>query len=683
MEVSETITIAEVAPEETAAIAPYASSNEHLWEELRRIDLLLRAQTVRWRLTIAATKPEELWGMVHVTEAEIDTYLQTSFVPPDSLPAPLAESLQDYWHEADLLKQHIRRRVAATPATEILRLEQLALLCGLSDQERDIMLVCLLPELDVRYRRLLGYLQDDVSKTSPTVELLLQILYPVINDLELGRSCFESESALSKQQMLVTSGDDALVMRSVRLDPGIIGFLLGGDGLDLRLIPVSVVVAPVTWERVVVEVQLLEKLQDFARWWQKNHNQSGGATLFLHGPTGAGRLLAAQAICGLVGSRLLVVDAEKVARSNLHFEQLVDLINREAHLRGAAIYWSHCETLLDPAQQPQLWNYLINSNKTFPGLFFLASSTHWEPSGQFRERTYQRFEFPLPSYKLRRRLWEDLLPPDTQFLDPARDRAGLAEQLANGFQLTGGQILDVLDTARELAFQRDPQKPLIGVNDLYEGCRRQSNRQLITFARRIEPRTELTFQDLIMPEPNRVQLLELRSRIRHRSRVYTGFGFERRLTLGKGLIALFTGSSGTGKTMAAELLAREQGVDLYKVDLSAVVSKYVGETEKNLSRVFTDAEDANAIIFFDEADALFGKRGEVKEAQDRWANMEVNYLLQRVEEYAGVVILASNLRQNIDEAFSGGSTASAKRSVQTRRREFEKHRPGRGVSCAE
>jgi SpoVK/Ycf46/Vps4 family AAA+-type ATPase len=139
--------------------------------------------------------------------------------------------------------------------------------------------------------------------------------------------------------------------------------------------------------------------------------------------------------------------------------------------------------------------------------------------------------------------------------------------------------------------------------------------------------------------------------MRHQDREYSGLGFERRLSLGKGLIALFTGSTGTGKTMAAELLAREQGADLYKVDLSAVVSKYVGETEKNLKRVFDEAEDANAIIFFDEADALFGKRGEVKDARDRWANIEVNYLLQRIEEYAGVVIMASNLRQNIDEAF--------------------------------
>jgi SpoVK/Ycf46/Vps4 family AAA+-type ATPase len=140
-------------------------------------------------------------------------------------------------------------------------------------------------------------------------------------------------------------------------------------------------------------------------------------------------------------------------------------------------------------------------------------------------------------------------------------------------------------------------------------------------------------------------------RIRHRSRVAIELGFERHLPLGKGLVALFSGSSGTGKTFAAELLAGEQGVDLYKVDLSAVVSKYVGETEKNLERVFTEAERANALLFFDEADALFGKRGEVKEARDRWANLEINFLLQRIEEYPGIVILTTNLRQNIDEAF--------------------------------
>jgi SpoVK/Ycf46/Vps4 family AAA+-type ATPase len=157
--------------------------------------------------------------------------------------------------------------------------------------------------------------------------------------------------------------------------------------------------------------------------------------------------------------------------------------------------------------------------------------------------------------------------------------------------------------------------------------------------------------DLVLPPANRAQLRELQTRIKNHGRVYATMGLSDRHRLGRGVTALFVGGSGTGKTMAAEVLASEQQVDLYRVDLAALVSKWVGETEKNLSRIFSDAEQANCMLFFDEADALFGQRGAVKEARDRWANLEVNYLLQRIEEYSGVVILATNLRQNIDEAF--------------------------------
>jgi SpoVK/Ycf46/Vps4 family AAA+-type ATPase len=139
--------------------------------------------------------------------------------------------------------------------------------------------------------------------------------------------------------------------------------------------------------------------------------------------------------------------------------------------------------------------------------------------------------------------------------------------------------------------------------------------------------------------------------IRQRPTVYGDWGFDRKLSLGKGLIALFSGPSGTGKTMSAEIIANELGLDLYKINLSAVVSKYIGETEKNLEHIFGEAQDSDAILFFDEADALFGKRSEVKDAHDRYANIETAYLLQRTEEYSGLVILASNIKKNMDEAF--------------------------------
>lgn len=633
---------------------PYADSAEHLSDELGRIDHLLRAQTERWKQTIAATKSSELWGMVHVTDVEIDSYLNSEFVLPGALPNELETALGANWQAAELMNLRIRNRIAQTDSAESLRLEQLRSLFALSDLERDVILLCLLPELDARYRRLFGYLQDDVSRAAATVELILQILYPLIPEAHLGRALFSGASSLLKFQLIVVGGDarvdEPLPMRTVRIDERIANYILGGDVPDRRLDKmVSESTTAVQWGQLVVNQSRVVYLQRLANWCQRQKDVIKGTTLFLNGGYGSGRLATAQAICTATGSPLLIADLSVVARSN-SFEQFVDLIYREAALRGAALYWSNCDALLASNQSEHLWDYVISAAGSGQ-LTFLSSSTLWEPAGQFRNRMYQRLDFPTPGYELRRELWKAELPPAKHFTDENLNRELLAEQLANGFQLTAGQIRDVLEAARKISFERDRQVGLVSVADLYEACRRQSSRRLITFARRIEPRTDLTFDDLVMPAPNRVQLTELRSRIRHRSRVYNGLGFEHRVSMGMGLIALFTGSSGTGKTMAAELLAREQGVDLYKVDLSAVVSKYVGETEKNLSRVFAEAEDANAIIFFDEADALFGKRGEVKEAQDRWANMEVNYLLQRVEEYAGVVILASNLRQNIDDAF--------------------------------
>jgi SpoVK/Ycf46/Vps4 family AAA+-type ATPase len=168
-------------------------------------------------------------------------------------------------------------------------------------------------------------------------------------------------------------------------------------------------------------------------------------------------------------------------------------------------------------------------------------------------------------------------------------------------------------------------------------------------AKKIEPHFQ--WGDLVLPRDVLHQLQEVTAQVKYRTRVFEEWGFEQKLSLGRGLHALFAGPSGTGKTMAAEIMASELGLDLYKIDLSNVVSKYIGETEKNLARIFDEAEATSAILFFDEADALFGKRSEVNDAHDRYANVETSFLLQRMEEYAGMTILATNLRRNMDDAF--------------------------------
>jgi SpoVK/Ycf46/Vps4 family AAA+-type ATPase len=221
-----------------------------------------------------------------------------------------------------------------------------------------------------------------------------------------------------------------------------------------------------------------------------------------------------------------------------------------------------------------------------------------------------------------------------------------AQALARKFRLTARQIADAAYSARNECAMADGE---LRLEDLAAACRRLSSQTLADLAVKISP--AYGWEQLVLPADRLERLRELCSQLQHRHRVFDEWGFGAHLSHGKGLSALFTGPPGTGKTMAAEVIARELGLDLYKVDLSAVVSKYIGETEKNLAKIFKEADSSNAILFFDEADALFGKRTEVADAHDRYANIETSYLLQKMEEYEGVVILASNLRENMDEAF--------------------------------
>jgi SpoVK/Ycf46/Vps4 family AAA+-type ATPase len=243
---------------------------------------------------------------------------------------------------------------------------------------------------------------------------------------------------------------------------------------------------------------------------------------------------------------------------------------------------------------------------------------------------------PRPGYSLRVDLWEarrDRLPDEVD-----------TEALAATFRLTAGQIDEAIATA-EAVSRGGP----LTTDAVYRGCRAQSTQRLGSLARKVDP--HYTWDDIVLPESAMTNLREVAAHVTHRGTVYDDWGFDARFSLGNGLTVLFTGPSGTGKTMAAEIIAQDAGLDLYKIDLAKVVNKYIGETEKNLGRIFDEAADSDAILFFDEADALFGERTEVQDAHDRYANIEVNYLLQRVEEHDGTVVLTTNLEGNIDDAF--------------------------------
>src|SRR5947209_4174339 len=253
-------------------------------------------------------------------------------------------------------------------------------------------------------------------------------------------------------------------------------------------------------------------------------------------------------------------------------------------------------------------------------------------------------EVSPPSASQRVRIWSEALNGNQASQSDLDVQA-----LATKFRLTGGQIYDAVGTAQSLAALRDRDESQIMMQDLLDSCRLHSNQKLTSLARKIHP--TYRWGDIVLPADRIDRLSDICNHVRYRKQVYEEWGFDRKLAYGKGLTVLFAGPSGTGKTMAAQIIASELGLDLYKIDLSNVVSKYIGETEKNLAYIFAEAETSNAILFFDEADALFGKRSEVKDSHDRYANVEISYLLQRMEEYEGVVILATNFRKNMDEAF--------------------------------
>ena len=626
------------------------TSLQHVLAELERLDLLVRLQV--WRARQRQNARGDDLAAFYIPEDEPDALLDKAVGAASWATVPVPSELLDAVRaRLDQIGGEIAARTAESLRQGVpLRLAQLARLFQLTAFDTDVVLACLAPELDRGYERLYAYLHDDVTRRQPTVELVLDLFRPDLQAKLAARTRFSATAPLVRHHLLAL-GEEAgaassLLSRTLRLDPRVARFLLEDDEVDDRLRG---------YARVDAGAESLDALSlpEAFRGRLKRlveHARTPGAGLIIHlqGPYGMGKQATAAACGRALGQPLMVVDGTRLAALEPEeFATLARLAEREARLQGALLHWEGFDALLAEDRTAYL-AALLRLLEECPGPAFLAGEAGWEPVDALRAAAFVRVELPRPGYQQRLELWQGALAGDAREPVAAGPPLDLSA-LAGMFRLTAGQIHDVAVTARNLAFARDPAAPRITQADLLAACRLQSNRKLAVLAQKITPR--YGWDDLVLPEDRMDQLREIHDQVRYRALVYGAWGFDRKLALGKGLDILFAGPPGTGKTMAADVLAGTLGLDLYRIDLSGVVSKYIGETEKNLARIFAEAATSNAILFFDEADALFGKRTQVHDAHDRYANVEISYLLQKMEEHEGVVILATNLRKNMDDAF--------------------------------
>jgi hypothetical protein len=492
------------------------------------------------------------------------------------------------------------------------RLAEASRLLGLSELETAVLGLCAAPELSPHYGRLFAYLHDDVTRKLASPRLVARLLSA--DGVRPGDvlACLDERAALRRNHALhIRSDEDAtpLAERGIKVADRLAAYLLGSR-LDppggVHAEPVPVPAEGAGRQGAVGEVRaLLDAPHELP--------------LVVAGDDA--KLVLASAL----RRPLLAVSGEELlARAD------VAELDLAARLEDRAL----CFVGLEAAPPDERERTLRAVAATGDRLLACASSRA-DAAAALGQRTAMVVEVPPPSFADRRAAWA------------AATGSTEVDEAAAKFRLSLGQIREAAAVAGALAGARGLDVPRAA--ELNEGAREASRTQLANLAGRIEP--AFCWDDLVLPDRQREVLQSVSAYLRHRDLVLSEWGYEQTVARDQGLKVLFAGESGTGKTMAAQVLARELGLDIYRIDLATVVSKYIGETEKNLDRIFSSAEGSNAVLFCDEADAIFGKRSEVRDAHDRYANVEVAYLLQRMETYPGAVILATNLRQNVDDAF--------------------------------
>jgi ATPase family associated with various cellular activities (AAA)/Winged helix domain, variant len=509
-------------------------------------------------------------------------------------------------------------------------LESVCSLFDLSSFERKVLLMCAGAEMDGRFPALFALAQKDPHRLQPTFSLALSA-FP-----DAHWSALTPARPLRQWRLVEMAGGETLATSPLRIQERVLHYLAGVQCLDERLQPL---VRPVAEPESLV-LSHLSLAQQISAAWSNANRESRLPVVQLCGSATANKRAIAAAASAMTGLRLHAMPVWAVPPGAGEIEALLRLWEREAMFTSSALLLE-CDDEHNDASSAAAINWLMENVRT---PLVVSTRNSRKPA----HRSVVLFEVDNPTRNEQARLWQEVLQSSFPSLN------GKLDAVVSQFNLGPAAI----QSAAWQACVNLPQEsePAAGqtietrlVEHLWDACRVQARPRLEGLAQRIEPAA--AWDDLILPDSQKQVLSQIAVHVRQRAKVYQNWGFGSKGSRGLGISALFAGASGTGKTMASEVLAKELRLDLYRIDLSQVVSKYIGETEKNLRRVFDAADEGAAVLLFDEADALFGKRSDVKDSHDRYANIEVSYLLQRMEAYRGLAVLTTNRKSALDQAF--------------------------------
>lgn len=518
--------------------------------------------------------------------------------------------------QADTDLQELAASMALPPA-----IERLTQAFGLSPFERDLLLLCAGIELDSGLAEACRLLAGASKHPHVTFSMAMALLE------DPHWSALTPASPLRYWRMIELGSGESLTRCPLRIDETVLHYLAGAAYLDDRL--QSFVLQPRLAQGLLPSQR--EYISHLLGLWQIAEPWTRWPLIQLTASHAVETQDVATVFCEQLGFGLYVLRAKDLPLAASERESLARLWDRQWRLTASVV--------LIQIEAGESGDHINAARTCIEQLASPVIVSGQEPL-RIDHRSVIRVDLPQPSRSEQRAQWE-------RALGPLVDRVnGQVEEVLAQFRLTPASIKTVGDQVA--AAYNDDRAP-VAQTLLWDACRRQSRAKLDGLAQRID--SMVTWDDLVLPDVQKQMLREMVATVRQRTKVYETWGFAEKESRGLGITALFSGASGTGKTLAAEVLADELRLDLYRIDLSQVISKYIGETEKNLHRVFEAAENSGAVLLFDEADAIFGRRSEVKDSHDRYANIEVSYLLQKMEAYRGLAILTTNMKEALDPAF--------------------------------